>query len=414
MVGTAEMREVALWVQTDAEGYVQIAYWPQANPSDRRLTAIAETRADKAHAVTLIADQVEPGERYDYEVLLDGEKVLLPQTLSFETPPDYQGRTPPPDVTVAIASGHYANEQLYDPPFRTPGGDYEIFLSIATKDPAALFWVGNTAHLRPADWGSRSGYLSRFSHARAVPELRRLMGSVPQYATWGEADFAPNESAFYQNHVLAKESFQLFWPNTQRGIHGLEGVTSFARWSDVDFFLLDNQWNREDAELVPNRQTFGEAQLAWLLTALQRSTATFKVILSGGPILNPAKETPGNWSYSGSERDDFIDALTEAEVPGVVFISGGKNYTELTRLVRSSGYPLFDLTVAPVTARPAENTQELNFFRVPTTSVFERNFATLQASGPENARELTLAVYNAIGEEQWSKTLTAAELGYSD
>ena len=142
---------------------------------------------------------------------------------------------------------------------------------------------------------------------------------------------------------------------------------------------------------------------------LIRSDATFKIILSGSPVLNPAN-SPENLSHADSEHNALLEALRRERISGLFFISGGKYSGELTKLVHASNYNLYDITVGPLTANPNTNHNELNYFRVPSTSTAERQFALFQVSGTEENRQLKIQTINILGDVLWSRTIRAAEL----
>ena len=408
MLAHVEMREAKVWVQADAPALVRVAYAAEGAGDDTHWSTPVETSADRGHTAVATLDQVEPGQRYSYRVELNGELVTSPAT--FATPDNYFDRSPPPDFKFAAVGAHYTIEDGFEPPYRILGGGYDIFQTIGETDPAFLLWLGDTAHLRPADWASRSGYLKRFANARAVPQLRGLLQNIPHYATWGQHDFgAPQggrQSAFRQT---AEETFEAFWPRPVE-IAQLEGVATQFRYADADFFVLDVRSFRNDTPDSTSRvQILGQPQVEWLRQALIQSNATFKVIVAGAPILNPA-DSRSNLSYAGQEHTELLQMLRDERISGLIFLSGGKPYGELTRLVHANSYNLHDLTLGPVTATPAEKADELNFFRMPGSSTFERHFALIEISGAEDARVLTLRVLSMEGKELWNRSIPASSL----
>jgi alkaline phosphatase D len=102
--------------------------------------------------------------------------------------------------------------------------------------------------------------------------------------------------------------------------------------------------------------------------------------------------------------------LRTERISGLIFLSGGKPYGELTRLVHANSYNLYDLTLGPMTASPSNEQEELNFFRMPGSSTFERHFALIDFKGPEENRLLTIRVMNVEGQELWSRTIPAKDL----
>lgn len=412
MVGYAEMREATLWVQTTGSALVQFAYWPEGQPDQRATTPSTLTQQENAYTATLVAGGLMPGTTYAYELLLDGKPVPLSYTTTFSTPPDYKDRTPPPDFTVALGGGNYVNDRPFDPPNRIPGESYHILLAIMAKNPAFMIWLGNNIYLREADWGSRSGMLERYRHNRAQPELQPLMASVPGMATWSSHDFGPpGADRNFLGRKQAQEAFRLYWPNPDYGLTEDLGLACSARWGDAEFFILDDRSFRDLTALSDERkQILGQAQVNWLLQSLRKSTATFKVIVMGSPFLNPV-ENPEHFSAAKAERDKLLQQITWSETGGLFFVSGGKDFGELTKMVRASASDVYELTVGPLTGRPATDTGELNYFRVPGTTVFDRQFATLRFHGSEDARQLTVTVFNADGDQQWTRTFNRADMG---
>ncbi len=78
MVGYSTMREVLLWAQTNRPAEVRFIYYDIEAPQRRYSTATVRTAADRAYTAKLVADSVQPGRRYAYELYLDGQRVERP------------------------------------------------------------------------------------------------------------------------------------------------------------------------------------------------------------------------------------------------------------------------------------------------------------------------------------------------
>lgn len=406
MLGPVSMREAKVWLQTESPAEVRIRYSIEGANAGY-LTDPVQTSAHDLYCATLTLSEVEPGKRYQYQIEIDG--VPTGGSYSLETPDYFQGKRPPPDIRFAVAGGHYRQQDGYEPPYQTLGGGYDIFTTLLKEDPQFMIWAGPTAHLRASDWTSRSGYLKRYAYARATPELALLLESVPNYATWGSADYGPPRVGMdYTYKKTASESFSAFWPQPSPS-REFGNVARFSR-SDVDFFIIDVQSSRKDQPSSKQvAQILGDEQLEWLRSELIHSTATFKVIIAGAPVLNPASN-PQNMIYAEREQKKMLQIFQDERISGLFFISGGKNYGELTRLVHANSYNLHDLTVGPVTARPETKAQELNYFRMPGTSTFERHFAIIDVTGPEENRRLTIRAINLEGKELWTHSVQSSQL----
>jgi alkaline phosphatase D len=411
MLSHVEMREATVWLQTDTPTKVRVAYTEEGNKNALKWSNAIQTNNDYGHTANITLDAIEPGTHYNYRIELDGK--LQKALNTFATPANFQGRTPPPDLRIALGGAHYVPEDGFEPPYQTLGGGYGIFSTILDAAPDLMIWAGNTAHLRDSDWSTRSGTLKRFSKARSVAELQPLLASLPHYATWSNSDYSTSHAGHhYSFRQNVEKCFNAFWPRPVK-IKPLEGIATRFRRSDVDFFMLDVRSYRDDIP-TSNRppQILGHKQIEWLRQEILRSTATFKIIIAGAPILNPA-DNRNNLSYANREQTKLLQMLRNEHISGVFFISGGKDYGELTKLEHAGGYNLYDLTLGPLTANPLQNPNELNFFRIPGSGTYERHFALIDFTGTESDRQLTIRVMGMDGKELWQRTIKASQLQHS-
>ncbi len=412
MLGYSEMREVLLWVQTKAPAKVQFKYWDKANPKQVFATESVQTSKEKAFTASLVADKVLPGKKYQYELYINGKKVDRPYPLEFQTQVLWKYRTDLPDFTIAAGSCNYVNEPEFDRPGKPYGQAYEIFKAIYEKHPDAMIWLGDNIYLREADWNTRTGIYHRYQHTRSLPEMQPLLASVHHYAIWDDHDFGPNDcDGSFWNKEQALEAFKCFWGNPSYGVGTLRGAITQFSWGDADFFLLDNRYYRTPQERKTGPKTIlGKEQFEWLINALVASHATFKVVVIGGQVLNPAAvyETYANYA---EERQLLIDTITKEDIPGVIFLTGDRHITELTMMPRKGTYPLYELTCSPLTSGIFTGAQkEANTLRVEGTLVEEQNFALLKFSGKREERMLIMSIYNKDGEELWSRSIRASDL----
>lgn len=411
MLGYSEMREVLLWVQTKAPADVQIEYWESGQPARKWATATARTGAKEAFTAKLIADEVLPGKHYDYRVLINKEVVKLPYPTTFQTQTLWQWRTDPPDFSMALGSCAYINDPQFDRPGTPYGGEYELFTAMHGQRPDAMIWLGDNTYLREADWYTRTGIFHRYTHTRSVPELQPLLASTHHYAIWDDHDYGPdNSDRTFVHKELATETFRLFWGNPTFGLPGQGGTTSFFQWSDVEVFLLDDRYFRTPDELKFGERTMlGQAQLTWLVEALTASKATFKLVAIGGQVLNtaPVAETYSN--YFPEERAWLLRRLEEENIKNVVFLTGDRHFTELSKYQNSRGNWVYDLTVSPLTSGVVANPEANNALRVAGTVVTKRNFGILRVTGPRDKRTLRMSIYDAAGQELWSQQITKQE-----
>lgn len=408
MVGFADMREVHLWVQTTSPVAVAIRYADTTEPARWYWTKPCTTRAEDALTAHLVADSVQPGRIYRYEVYLNGQRLERPYPLLFRTPPLWQWRTDPPSFRFALGSCAYINDPPYDRPGKPYGGNYEIFRAIAAQQPHIFLWLGDNVYLREPDWNTWTGIVHRYTHDRATPELQPLLASCCHLAIWDDHDYGPNDAdrGFWNKHQT-RRAFELFWANPPAAFPDA-GITTKFSWGDCDFFLLDDRWWRSpNRRKTGERTILGEQQFQWLIDNLASSTATFKFVCIGGQVLNPVARYETYATYP-EERQRLIEVIRREGIKNVIFLTGDRHHTELTRYTEGDSLILYDLTVSPLTSGPNVNAAtEPNPLRVEGTLVAERNFATIDVEGPANQRRLRIRVYSTDGSLKWERTIAA-------
>ena len=414
MVGYSTMQEVLLWVQTEERANVHFEYYEIDNPKVKFSTDKIETEKKNGYVAKLIADQVIPGKKYKYEVYINNYKIERNYAMEFQTQELWKWRTDPPDVKFIIGSCSYINEPEFDRPGKPYGSNFEIFNSINKKKPDFMLWLGDNTYLRAPDWNSRTGFIKRYSHTRAFPELQPLLASTHHYATWDDHDYGPNNSdgSFWLKET-ASEIFKLFWGNPNYNVTGKGGITGFFQWSDLDFFLLDNRYHRTaNNNLTGNRQMLGKDQIDWLINALSFSQASFKFVAVGGQVISNGAVYE-NYATYPDERKYLLDKIREAKIEGVIFLDGDRHHTILSKMQETKNvYPLYDLTCSSLTAGVNNDNEPYNSFKLEETFVNVNNFGMLNVTGPTNDRELTIQIFDKDGKELWIKSIKANDLKY--
>ncbi len=405
MNGYAEMREALVWVQLENPAEVLMRYWPIDNPDAVFDTEMVVTEKSTAFVAQLIADNVEPGTTYAYEIWGDGVNLTTGRKLEFDTQPLWQWRNDPPAFTLATGSCAYANEAAYDRPSSPYGGDYEIFESIAKDNPDLMLWLGDNTYLREADWFSRTGILKRYTYDRSIPELQNLLSACHHYAIWDDHDYGPNDAnRTYPHKDKTLEAFKLFWGSDNYQMPGMPGVTGAFQYADMHFYLLDNRWNRTDYNLATvDEQVLGEDQIDWLIESLKYSRAPFKLVAVGGQVLSTAKVYENMANYE-EEREELISRIVEEKIEGVIFLTGDRHHTELSKYEKD-GITIYDLTASPFTSSSHKVHDDGNENMMEGTLVHERNYALLHFSGPRTDRKLTIEIKDVDGQTIWTKSI---------
>jgi alkaline phosphatase D len=336
---------------------------------------------------------------------VNGEILEFDYPTTFRSQELWQHRTEPPNWTMAMGSCAYINEKKYDRPGKPYGGDYQIFESIFEQSPDMMLWLGDNAYLREVDWDSKSGMQHRFTHSRDVHEMRPLLGSANNYAIWDDHDYGPNDAdRSYVHKDMALDLFRDFWANPSYGFYDEECATTMFTYNDAAFFMLDNRWFRSpNNRKTDDRVYLGEKQIQWLIDALVTSKATFKFVAIGGQVLNTVAKYE-NYATYPEERKMLIDAIFDEGIRNVVFLTGDRHKTELSKLERGDNQ-IYDLTVSPLTSTAYNSVDEKNENRVKDTHYGKRNFGIMKLSGPYKERKATIEIRDTEGELIWTRDI---------
>lgn len=409
MVGYSEMMEVMLWVQTTEAAQVSIAYHPQGQPAETHWTNTVNTEKTAGFTAHLLADTLQTGRVYDYQLYINGQRVDFPYPTTFQTRQVRVRLDEAPDFSLITGSGGYINEARFEYEDDLYGGEYQIFEAMAESSADFMIWLGDNVYYHEPDWSTRTGMIHRNSFSRQIPEKQKLLATMHHYAIWDDHDYGPNNSdRSFWNKNTTLEVFKLFWANPTYGVGNTPGAFTFFQWYDVDFFLLDNRFYRDNNERSGNNKTMlGEAQLQWLFDALSYSRARYKMVVMGGQFLNPAGvfETYSNYGFA-NERQRIIEFIHNEQVENVVFLTGDRHHSEISVLKRKDYPTIYDITVSPFTSRPSHSgANEVNTLRVEGSLIHERNYARLSFRGTKDNRQLYIEFFDSDGNPLFNYTI---------
>ncbi len=414
-VGAVDMREAKINVclpdslETQPQaGDLRAWCHPEGKPESKKTAYSVRTPSPlNGNTTECVFEGLSPNTQYTYVVEdAKGQKLF---SGSFKTKPDYKDRTPPPDFTFAVLGANYVNDKNFDPPFRTPGAEYEIYEALKNAKPDFAIWADGLNVLRNADVGSRSGIFSRYRSARNFEKINAALESQANYAVMSASNFGKNnpDSASASKSV-AVDAFKSFWANPEPSVEGVQAYT--FEYSDAQFFVLDDCSARSNLDYKQDKPyMLGAAQTRWLKDALENSQAKFKIVVINSPFANPVK-SKSNFTFAADERKEIMDFLLAKKIGGIVFLSANKGYGEITRLVRAGAYPIVDATTAPLTNRPAAEIEELNYFRMPGSGITKRAFLQVKIDGTENERAISFTFIDSKGKPLFSTSIKEAEL----
>jgi alkaline phosphatase D len=401
MLGYKGFREVAVWVQTDSAIEVQFSYHA-VGQAENLHKKVMFAKAEHANTLTFIADELEVGTDYQYQLKSDNGNLLAEG--EFSTQELWQYRQDPPDFSFLIGSCTYVNDPHYDRPGEPYGKGLEIFSAMLEKEAEAMLWLGDNIYLRPADWESRTGIHYRYTHFKSQAILQEFWKKYHHYALWDDHDYGPNDAdRSFINKAISLEAFKDFWANPNYGFNSRNDcITGSFSYNDVDFFLLDNRSFRSPNERISGERTIlGDEQIEWLIDALVGSKASFKIVAIGGQFLNPAALYENHSTYA-AEREKILNLIEQEQIENVVFLSGDRHKTELSKWEGESGLVIYDFTSSPLSSSSYNSFDEGNYLRVEGTHFHKQNFGMLKLEGSLKERKLIMQTYDQKGKLVWS------------
>lgn len=359
---------------------------------------------------------------YSYLIFLDGKQTTATEKQQFTTRNLWEWRSPAPDFSFLLGSCHYSNDSAFDRPGRPYGRGNQIISRMVSDTADFNIWAGDNIYLREVDWSSETGIYYRYHHFRKDINIQRLLHVRPNFATWDDHDFGPNNSnRVFPFKEAALEAFTTNWGNPTFGMPGVPGVFGEFEWSDCDFFLLDNRYYRSpeeyadsvDGDWNPDKAYLGKDQLQWLKDALSNSRAAFKFIISGSQVINLTGGGECFCNYQ-EEWQELMRFIRDNDVRGVVFLSGDRHMAEVLKLEQEGMYPLYEFTASPISAGPyeaiAEREEYNNPMREEGTLYPALNYMRFSVSGERGKRLLTVELKNQQGETVWTRTLNQEDL----
>ncbi len=418
MLGHVALRGANIWLQSPETGQVTIEYWP-SNQTDNITSETAGVNQAYGNIHTFKLKGLEPATTYQYRFKINGTKEITDQQYQFTTQTLWQWRTDPPDFSIMAGSCNFENEKAYDRAGKPYGSGHEtMFKQMASEDVDMMLWIGDNWYYREVDFDAEQNLLYRVLRDRQQPHLQAVFRKFANYATWDDHDFGPNNSGTeFPFKATTLDIFKHFWANPSYGMPEADGIFTKVRYNDVEFFLLDNRYNKshENMQDGPDKVYYGQAQLNWLKNSLLASYAPFKIIVGGGQMLNDHHAYEG-WDKYRYERDPFLQWLDEQKITGVMFLSGDKHHSEMLKAERPGAYPLYEMTCSPLSAGTHSSKSggdHDNPRLVKGSLVSKHNYCKMSFTGPRNDRRLKIEVIGREGQQYWSKQIKSSVLSYA-
>jgi len=354
MLGHTTSTNARIWMRASEPARVSIRIGTGPELSRSRTISGARLTTNTANAGEIMLSGLQPSTQFYYTVLLDGKPAISQPYPSFTTPAP-EGK----DARVRFAFTSCVGFKGSD----SAAG----YADMATRTNIdLLFMLGDNHYANTNDIVKQRVF---YADQRRQSGWRDLTSRIPTYGVWDDHDYGPdNSDRNLKGKEVSLRAFKEHWANPYYGETNNPGVYSRFTRGNVDFFLIDVRYHRS-----PNRDTnllkktmLGPDQLQWLKRELLTSTAPVKVIASGSEF--QSNGTVDSWASFKRERDDLLDFIKDAEISGVLLISGDRHFTGAYQ-VRTNW---IEVTAGPIGSgnADAKNVSEMFLNYSPTKSKF--------------------------------------------
>ncbi|MCQ2819783.1 MAG: alkaline phosphatase family protein [archaeon] len=310
----------------------------------------------------------------------------------------------------------------------------DIFEKIKRHNPQLWIWLGNAVQLgqrfywkpwkttEPIPNKNFQVYqkLKENQFYKGIEETTKVIG------VWDDMDYGfPYGTQDFADKEISKKAFLDFLDvpaNEERreAGRGLYTTYSFGEGErSVRFILLDTRYHK-NAE-YGRKDILGEKQWDWLENVLSSSNEVFTFIVSATQILPFNRMVDDAWDSHSRKR--LISVLEGHKKSGVVFLSGGTGFAQVTKtpcVLKEIGYTLYEFTSSGLSYSIGKNKKFIYDKILPNNfndgEIFAGiNFGEVKIHWGSKKEEASLEI-NILDENenvQRTKTLSYSDLFYN-
>jgi alkaline phosphatase D len=398
MLGCVTECSAKFWVRTANEVPVEIVVRGADTDDSFRRQANGKTSSKRDFTAVLAVGDLKPGTLYEYELKIDGNKKAGGGRFRTFGPP---GR--PAKFQVGFGGGAGF----------TPEHE-RMWNTIAGYNLPAFLLLGDNVYIDNPTRPAVQQYC--YYRRQSRPEFRKFIASTSIFAIWDDHDFTTDDAGGGPEIYTPKwkipvwRTFTYNWNNPYyAGGEKQPGCWFNFSISDVDFFMLDGRYYRDDPK-SDNPSMLGQAQKKWLFEKLKSSKATFKVLASPVPWALGAK--PGSrdpWQGYKEEREQIFSFLEANRIDGVILISADRHRSDAWKIERKSGYDLYEFESSKLT--------NIHTHKIMPGAMFGYNkkcsFGLLTFDTTKKDPEVTYQIIGIDNELIWEFSLKKSQLTHN-
>jgi alkaline phosphatase D len=399
LLGDITERSVKIWVRTDREAEVTVSISKDNDKEQKSKVIAAATSKKRDYTAIIQVGGLEPSTKYSYSILVDGIQVF--HNGVFETSLE---KGAPVQFKVGFGGG-----AGYTPWFE------RMWDTLAAQSFNAFLLLGDNVYIDYPEIPKAQKYC--YYRRQSRPEFRRFTQNVPVFAIWDDHDFTVNDGEGGPEIDVPSwkrpvwETFKNQWANPFYG-GGEEHPGCWFDFAigDVDFFMLDCRYYRENPQEYDEPSMLGDYQKAWLKEQLKSSNATFKVIASSVPWAKNTK--PGSddtWDGFPQERDEIFSYIAENKIEGVLLISADRHRSDAWKVDMAGAYGTYEFMSSRLTNIHTHNLMQGSLFGYNKKC----SFGTLEFDTTLDDPKVTYFIKNIDNEEIHKMTVFKSQLDFN-
>lgn len=304
------------------DGDVRVRYRPASGEQKWRETPWRAVRPLRDFTRQFPLRDLVPHTRYELRVEsrgVDGQPGTC-LTGSFRTAPE---KSDPQRIVFTVSTGQGNDDQ------DIPEG-FKIYPSMRKLDPDFFVHTGDIVYY---DDLAKTPALARYHWQRTYSwptnvEFHRHVASYfikDDHDTWKD-DCWPTMESPYMHAFTFRQGQQIFREQVPMG----RRTYRTRRWGrDLQVWMVEGRDFRSanDAPDGPDKTIWGKEQKQWFKRSLQRSDATFRILISPTPMVGPDRDSKRDnhanaaFRHEGDELRKFL-----ASQPGVVVVCGDRHW----------------------------------------------------------------------------------------
>lgn len=295
-----------------------------------------------------------------------------------------------------------------------PGIEDRTYKFVKNTEADFNLWIGDYLYYFPKNYRSELGMTKRWVKTRQLKRLGSFTESMPQYSIWDDHEYGWNDAdGTFPRKEHSLHLFKNFWANPAYGTEETPGCFFKFDYLDSEFFMLDDRYHRaQPNDSIPTM--IGKGQLEWFKKNLKQSKAVFKFVAVGVQVFNQVTNHECYWHYK-DELTEIVDFIKSEKIEGVIFLSGDRHHSELTKTEVAGGYPLYEFTSSGITSfrrRTRRTKENINPTRIEGTLADFQNYGRITIQGETGNRVCVMEIFNKRGKTVWTYSVNQNELKF--